>query len=181
VNSLAPGLLIAMPQLGDPNFSRVVVLMVEHGESGSMGIVINRATPLTLKDLAKGQALPLSSRREADAVFEGGPVEAHRGFVLHDIAHVPERHEVLPGLYLSMTSRALEPLLLEEKGHVRVCLGYAGWGPKQLENEIAQGAWLFTEAAPASLWGAPPDELWDATLRGMGVEPAMLFSTRGVN
>lgn len=181
VNGLAPGFLIAMPQLGDPNFSRAVVLMIQHNESGSMGLVLNRAAPLTLKDLARGQSLSLSSAFENDSVFVGGPVEPQRGFILHDSDRVSERHEVLPGLFLSVTMDALGPLLSEGGHRMRFCLGYAGWGPRQLEQEIAQGSWLFTEASTASVLSGDPDQLWDETLRAMGVDPAMLLPSRGVN
>ena len=170
-----------MPQLGDPNFHRSVILMIEHGETGAMGLVINRASPLTLKDLANGQQLRLAAGREKDAVFVGGPVEQFRGFVLHDRKDLAEKLEVVPGLYLSVTKDALQPLLADAVGRIRFCLGYSGWGPKQLDKEIAAGAWLFTEAqAEPALEGAP-DQIWDNTLRGMGVDPAMLVSSKGVN
>lgn len=183
VNGLAPGFLLAMPQLGDPNFSKAVVLMIQHGEAGAMGLVLNRAAPLTLKDLSKGQAITVSRSFENENVFVGGPVEPQRGFILHDSELALERQEVLPGLYLSVTMDALGPLLAaEEAGHkLRFCLGYAGWGPKQLEEEVAQGAWLFTEASKRQVLDGDPDELWDATVRGMGVDPAMLLPTKGVN
>lgn len=181
MNGLAPGFLIAMPQLGDPNFSRAVVLIIQHSESGAMGLVLNRAAPVTLKDLARGQALDVSSAFAQEPVFVGGPVEPQRGFILHDWATVSERHEVLPGLFLSVTMDALGPLLSESGHRVRFCLGYSGWGPKQLEEEIAEGAWLFTEASMAPVLGGDPEQLWDQTLRGMGVDPAFLQPARGVN
>jgi putative transcriptional regulator len=181
VKSLAPGFLIAMPQLGDPNFHRSVVLMIEHGEGGAMGLVINRAAPLTLKDLAKGQQLKVSAGRAADSVFVGGPVEPQRGFVLHDSDKIAEKHEVVPGLYLSVTIDALQPLLQDPIIRLRFCLGYAGWGPKQVEKEIAQGAWLYTEAEALPTLEGDPNQLWDSTLRGMGVDPAMLVTGGGVH
>lgn len=181
VKSLSPGFLIAMPQLGDPNFHRSVILMIEHGNGGAMGLVINRAAPLTLRDLANGQSLKISRRREKDSVFVGGPVEQHRGFVLHDRGDVAEKIEVVPGLYLSVTRDALGPLLEGDGGRLRFCLGYSGWGPKQLEKEIASGAWLFTEAQARPALEGEPEQLWDATLRGMGVDPAMLVPSKGVN
>jgi putative transcriptional regulator len=181
VDALAPGFLIAMPQLGDPNFSRAVVLMIEHGEGGAMGLVLNRAAPLTLKDLAQGQSMDISRSLEKEPVFVGGPVEPQRGFVLHNYGQVAERHEVVPGLFLSVTMDALGPLLRQEDTRLRFCLGYAGWGPRQLEQEIAQGAWLFTEATSRPVLEGDPDQLWDDTVRSMGLEPAMLFQSKGVN
>ena len=78
MKSLAPGFLIAMPQLGDPNFRRSVVLMIEHNDEGSMGLVINHAAPLTMADLGKGQKLTVATGRAEQAVFVGGPVEPYR-------------------------------------------------------------------------------------------------------
>lgn len=170
-----------MPQLGDPNFYRSVVLMIEHGETGSMGLVVNRGAPLTLGELARGQNMDISPERSGQPVFLGGPVEPQRGFVLHDDTGLPEKHPVLPGLYLSVTLDALGPLLENPGPRLRFCLGYAGWGPKQLENEIAAGSWLFTEATAESVLELEPGKLWETTLRGMGVDPAMLVMGRGMN
>lgn len=181
MKSLAPGFLIAMPQLGDPNFHRSVVLMIEHNEQGAMGLVINRAAPLTLSDLARGQRLRISPLREKEVVFVGGPVEPYRGFVLHNCDRVSEKIEVMPGLFLSVTLDALQPLLEDSEVRLRFCLGYAGWGPKQIEREIAQGAWLFTEASPTPTLEGDPAALWDETLRSMGVDPAMLLPGKGVH
>lgn len=168
-----------MPQLGDPNFHRSVVLMVEHGEGGAMGLILNHTAPLTLKDVAESQAFTLCASRAADPVFVGGPVEPQRGFVLHDSAEVEEKHEVLPGLYLSVTLDALAPLLAGASQRVRFCLGYAGWGPQQLEKEIAQGSWLYAEADAEHALVTDPGRLWDNVLRGMGVDPAMIVSGQG--
>src|SRR6476646_2441207 len=123
VKSLAPGFLIAMPQLGDPNFHKTVVLMIEHSDAGAMGLVLNRAAPITLKELARGQQLRLAESRSTHSVFVGGPVEPQRGFVLHDSRNISEKHEVLPGLYLSVTVDALQPLLADPATRLRFCLG----------------------------------------------------------
>lgn len=176
---LAPGLLVAMPQLQDPNFHRAVVLIVEHSKGGAMGLVLNRAAPITLKDVAEGQSLLLAPDRKAEHVFMGGPVEPQRGFVLHDSSDISERHEVLPGLYLSVTLDALQPLFNDAAHRLRFCLGYAGWGPNQLEQEIAQGAWLFAEASPDYALSGEPKFLWENVLKHMGVDPAMIVSGAG--
>lgn len=181
---MAPGFLIAMPQLNDPNFRRAVILMIEHSDDGSMGLVINRAATLTLEELARGQELQLAAQRNHENVFVGGPVDPHRGFVLHDNPQIDEKHELLPGLFLSLTVDALGPILSAEQGHIRFCLGYAGWGPKQLEKEIADGSWLYTEASAQPVLNAEPAQLWDQTLRQMGVDPAMLLAggpSKGMN
>jgi putative transcriptional regulator len=181
VERLAPGFLIAMPQLGDPNFHRSVVLMVEHSGRGAMGLCVNRASPLTLRELAASQSLALASSRTRERVYMGGPVEPRRGFVLHDNEEEEEKLEIAPGLYLSVTVDALERLLLTPTGHLRFCLGYAGWGPQQLDRELAAGSWLFSEASGSAVFTHGPDVLWDSVLHTMGVDPAMLQSGRGVN
>jgi putative transcriptional regulator len=181
VKSLAPGFLIAMPQLGDPNFHKTVVLMIEHSDAGAMGLVLNRAAPITLRDLAKGQQLKVSAHRSADSVFVGGPVEPQRGFVLHDSNAIAEKHEVMPGLYLSVTVDALQPLLADPETRLRFCLGYAGWGPRQIEKELAAGAWLFTEASARPTLEGDPGQLWDSTLREMGVDPATIVPGGGLH
>jgi putative transcriptional regulator len=181
VKSLAPGFLIAMPQLGDPNFHRSVVLMIEHNDEGSMGLVINHAAPLTMADLGKGQKLTVATGRAEQSVFVGGPVEPYRGFVLHDSDVIEEKVIVMPGLYLSVTSDALKPLLAMDDVRMRFCLGYSGWGPRQLEKEMSHGAWLFTEANALSILEGEPDALWTETLKGMGVDPAMLVVGSGVH
>jgi putative transcriptional regulator len=181
VKTLAPGFLLSMPQLGDPNFHRAVVLMLEHSDAGSMGLVVNRGTGLTLGDLAEGQSLPCDPAHAAEQVYLGGPVEPQRGFVLHDDAEVAEKHMLLPGLYLSVTMDTLSPLLTRPESRMRFCLGYAGWGPHQLEQEMAQGSWLFTEAASAPVLELPAETVWDSLLRQMGVDPAMLVMGKGLN
>jgi len=170
-----------MPQLGDPNFHRSVVLMIEHGDTGSMGLIVNRGAPLTLGELARGQSLKIATELTQQPVFVGGPVEPHRGFILHDDETILEKHTVLPGLHLSVTLDALGALLERPHVNLRFCLGYAGWGPRQLEGEMATGSWLFAEATADALLKGDPAQLWDVTLRGMGVDPAMLMMGKGLN
>ncbi|ATB31881.1 YqgE/AlgH family protein [Melittangium boletus] len=181
MQTLVPGLLVATPQLTDSNFRRAVILMLEHGESGSMGLVINRGASLTLGDLAKNQSLSIAPERTSQPVFMGGPVESHRGFVLHNNENVTEKHEVVPGLYLSLTLDTLGPLLKDPSAHLRFCLGYANWGPQQLESELAAGTWLYAEASARPVLESDPGLLWDTTLKSMGVDPAMLMKGKGLN
>jgi putative transcriptional regulator len=181
MKSLAAGFLIATPQLADSNFERAVVLVIEHNSKGAMGLIINRTAPLTFKDLARSQELQVAAARKDAKLFHGGPVEPYRGFVLHDSCSIDERNEVIPGVYLSMTSHALSPLLMDEKATVRFCLGYAGWGPGQLEKELREGSWLFSEGNPSTVLREPPERVWDQAIRGMGIEPGWLMQYGGVN
>lgn len=181
MKSLAPGFLIATPQLNDSNFHQAVVLMVEHTDEGSMGLVINRTAPLTFRELGKSQELEVAASRRDDPLFHGGPVEPYRGFVLHDSDRVDEKNEILPGLYLSVTSDALTPLLKDADAHVRFCLGYAGWGAGQIEFEMKQGSWLFTEANRDTVLQAEPRKVWDDVIKSMGIDPAWVMPSGGVN
>ncbi|MCU0700173.1 MAG: YqgE/AlgH family protein [Myxococcaceae bacterium] len=180
MKALAPGFLIAMPQMLDPNFARTVVLMLEHNDEGAMGLVINRTAELTFSDLGRSQKLEIAPGRELDPIFVGGPVEPYRGFVLHDDESVEERAPLLPGLFLSVTTDALEPLLKSPSIRLRFCLGYAGWGPGQLEKEIEQGSWLFTEARREVVLLGEPEHVWSEVIKSMGVDPAMLVTTGGI-
>lgn len=146
-----------------------------------MGLVVNRGAPLTLGELARGQNMKISTERTPQAVFVGGPVEPHRGFILHDDGSILEKHAVMPGLYLSVTLDALSALLENPTPHVRFCLGYAGWGPRQLEQEMAAGSWLFSEATAEAILEGNPAQLWDETMRGMGFDPAMLIVGKGLH
>ncbi|MCY1080551.1 YqgE/AlgH family protein [Archangium lansingense] len=181
MQTLAPGLLVATPQLTDSNFRRSVILMLEHSEGGSMGLIINRGAALTLGELAKNQSLEIAPERVNQPVFMGGPVENHRGFVLHNDERVTEKHEVVPGLFLSLTLDTLGPLLKNPAAHLRFCLGYAGWGPQQLESELSAGSWLYAEASARPVLEGDPGLLWDSTIRSIGVDPAMLLKGKGLN
>jgi len=181
MKALAPGFLIAMPQLQDSNFHKSVVLMVEHGPHGSMGLVINREADVTYADLANDQDFDVPPTRAGKHISVGGPVEPYRGFVLHDSTRVTERAEVLPGLFLSVTSDSLAPLLADPEVNVRFCLGYSGWGAGQIEAELAIGSWLFTEASAKTVLHVEPGQIWEQTIKSMGVDPAMLVTTGGMN
>lgn len=181
VKSIVPGFLIATPQLLDENFHKAVVLMLEHGDHGSMGLVINRTAPLTFRDLGRSQELEVAESRRDDALFHGGPVEPFRGFVLHDSAAIEEKNEVMPGVFLSVTSDALTPLLLDADVKLRFCLGYAGWGPGQIEHELKEGSWLFTEASPEVVLHADPAKVWETVMKSMGFDPGWVMPTSGVN
>ena len=165
-----------MPQLGDPNFHRSVVLVLQHSAEGARGLVLNRPTRVTLEDVARGQSISVAPRLCREPVYAGGPVEPQRGLVLHDRAALLEKRQLGPGLFLSETVDALEELLAEGSGVLRFFLGYAGWGPQQLEREVKQGTWLFTEASTDRVLRGDADTLWEEVLRQMGVEPAMLQS-----
>ena len=182
--NLAPGLLLAMPQLSDPNFSRAVVLMIEHSEQGSFGLVINHPSPIKASELL--DSLEMSWRGEDTAVvWAGGPVSPSTGWVLHEpIGRLEPGNgtiEITSTISLSTSPDRLRAIANQPPRNVRLLLGYSGWGPGQLAAEMARGAWLHTNADPRIVFETPADEIWDTAMRTLGINPRDLFTGRGVN
>jgi putative transcriptional regulator len=183
--NLAPGLLLAMPQLADPNFARSVVLMIEHGEQGSFGLVINHPSPIKATELL--DSLEMSWRGEDSAVvWAGGPVSPSTGWVLHEPIGAAQPGaggtiEITSTIALSTSPDRLRAIASSPPRNVRLLLGYSGWGPGQLAAEMSRGAWLHTAADHRLVFDTPADQIWDAALRTLGINPRDLFSGRGVN
>ena len=183
-SNLAPGLLLAMPQLADPNFARAVILMIEHSEQGSMGLVINHPSPIKATELL--DSLEMSWHGEDSAVvWAGGPVSPSTGWVLHEPLGIAPTGggtiEVTSTISLSTSPDRLRAIASAPPRNIRLLLGYAGWGPGQLAHEMARGAWLHTAADPKLVFETQPEHMWEAGLRALGVNPKSLFSGRGVN
>jgi len=169
MSSLAPSLLVAMPDLADPNFRRTVVLLCAHGPEGSFGVVVNRRAPMTVADLSSDHAL-LEGRK--DPLWVGGPVQTDTLQVLHRLAPgVPGSLAVVGGVHLGGDPAVLRALLDEESPGgetVRFFLGYSGWGEGQLEEELEAGAWIVRPADAALVFDPEPGTLWRRLLRGLG-------------
>jgi putative transcriptional regulator len=184
-SNLAPGLLLAMPQLSDPNFSRAVVLMIEHGDNGSFGLVINHPSAIRATELL--DSLEMSWRGDASAVvWAGGPVSPSTGWVLHEPVGIAEAGvggtiAVTSRISLSTSPDRLRVIAGQPPRNVRVLLGYSGWAPGQLATEMARGAWLHTHADPTVVFNTPADEMWDTAMRSLGINPRDLFTGGGVN
>jgi len=177
----APCFLIAVPQLGDPNFSRGVVLMLEHGEEGSMGIVINRPSNLDIGTFCASQNMTFKGDATG-LIYQGGPVQTDRAFILHASDHEgPETEKVLNGIRLSYSLESLRLLVEEPPERMRIYLGYAGWGPGQLADEISQGAWLMTSPVERLVFTDGIDKIWEAALREMGIDPGQLMHSGAVH
>jgi putative transcriptional regulator len=179
--SLAPGLLLSMPQLNDPNFIRTVVLLCEHSADGAFGLVLNRPTETPAARAVQFDP-PIASRSRLQ-LWVGGPVEPHRGWIL--IGEQPQDAESLricDGLFLS-TSPVLLRRLLEAGAppHTRLLNGYAGWGPGQLEAELASSAWLTSDISLEIVFGTEPGLMWERAIRRLGADPAMLQTSHGVH
>jgi putative transcriptional regulator len=178
-DQLAPGFLIAVPQLVDPNFRQSVVLLLERNDEGALGVVINRESPLLLEDLCRDHDIPYSGEA-GKRVRQGGPVQPEQGLVLYGAEHEdPEGREVVEGLHVSASRGTLGRLCDLASGRFQCFSGYAGWGPGQLEHEIEEGSWVIAPADPKSILDSPPDTVWCGSLRALGIEPGALVPGGG--
>jgi putative transcriptional regulator len=182
--SFAPTLLLAMPQLRDPNFSRTVVLLCEHGPRGALGFVVNRPTEVRAAD-----AVVLDPPLQGDSgivLWTGGPVEPQRGFLL--LGYDPEiddSEKVSEGFHLTASAELLRKLLEFPPDQMagrraRLLLGYAGWGPGQLDQELTASAWLTAPPDADLVFETPPEHMWERAIRGLGVDPMALQVGAGV-
>ncbi len=183
-SNLAPGLLLAMPQLSDPNFSRAVVLMIEHGTQGSFGLVINHPSPISATELL--ESLDMSWAGESSAVvWAGGPVSPSTGWVLHEPLGIAQPGQgtiaITSSISLSTSPDRLRAIANAPPRNIRLLLGYSGWGPGQLEQEMSRGAWLHAAAEPELIFDTPADDMWESAMRQLGINPESLFVSRGVN
>ena len=179
MSDLAPGFLVAVPQLGDPNFQRALIVLMEHNKDGALGIVINRTGTINLADVARSQNMRPTDDLAEKPVYVGGPVQSERGFVLHGLAGLDESVEIKDGLFVSSSLDALKHLLTLPDSSFRLCLGYAGWGPGQLEKELQEGAWISAPLTRRHVLVTPPAKAWESVLRDMGIDPAMLQHVGG--
>jgi putative transcriptional regulator len=180
--SLAPSLLLSMPQLVDPNFARSVVLLCEYGPDGAFGLVVNRPSEVTAA-IAVNLEPPIDQPNELPLLL-GGPVEPQRGWILTSQPPDDVEHRALgAGLYLS-ASPALLRRVLTIRGvpkRTLVLAGYAGWGPGQLDNELAESAWLVAPADLDLIFETPADETWEMAIRRLGADPNLLQQGHGVH
>lgn len=179
--SLAPVLLVSMPQMLDPNFTKTVVLLAEYGAGGAFGLVVNRRMSEPARELVTSDE-PLSIHPDLH-LYTGGPVEPTRAWLL--MARVEgeaEALEVAEGVYLS-ASPALVRRMLERPpdAAVRLVVGYAGWGAGQLDVELAESAWLMAPVQPDLIFETPADRMWETAIRRLGAEPSMLQGSSGVH
>jgi putative transcriptional regulator len=173
--------LMAMPGMVEGSLAGAVIYVCEHTQKGALGLVINRPTDLTLGTLFERIDLQLEIAPAKDApVYFGGPVQTDRGFVLHAPAGDYSSSINLGELALT-TSRDVLQAVADGSGPARmlVTLGYAGWGAGQLENEMAQNAWLNVSANLHIIFDVPADERYPAALKLLGFDPVMLAGSAG--
>ncbi len=180
--NLANHFLIAMPQMVDPNFEGALILIAEHSAEGAMGLVVNRPMTMTLAGLFERIDLELVDPvLAAQPVLAGGPVQADRGFVLHRPATSYTASCAIGGSMALTSSRdVLEAVAAGEGPHdVIVTLGYAGWGPGQLEDELLSNAWMTVAADSRLIFEAPIEERFARAFGLLGVNPALLHRAAG--
>jgi putative transcriptional regulator len=181
-SDLAPAFLVAMNSLWDPNFRGSVVLMLHHDDQGAIGLVVNRTTDLPMASLCETFGIAWHGSPEM-TVDWGGPVQPELGWMLlgQGGLEAPEVESVIEGIQFTRSNEILREVAESPPAQLRMFLGYAGWGPGQLERELAQGAWLVAPVSPQLVFEGERDRLWDDVVRSLGIEPATLIQTQGVN
>jgi len=180
--------LIAMPGLSDELFGRSVVFMCEHSDRGALGLVINKPGDIHLSQLFDKVELSLGRQELAQLpVFQGGPVQTERGFVLHEAVEGAEGESVyasslaIPGGLEMTTSKDVLEAMSSGGGprRVFVTLGYASWGQGQLESEITENSWLTVEADHSVIFDTPVDERYERAMALLGLQSWMLSPDAG--
>lgn len=164
MQSLKGQLLIAGPGLLDPNFRRTVILVGEHSEEGALGVVLNRTAEATVLDAVPELAALVAG---LDHVHVGGPVQPSAIVVLADFAE-PDRAGSIVLDSVGFLPAEVDPDELGELRRARVFVGYAGWGPGQLESELEEDSWIVEPALAGDIFTSAPDELWSEVLRRKG-------------
>lgn len=181
MTSIAPRLLLSMPQLLDPNFARTVVLLCEHNPEGAFGLVLNRPTDVPASSVVG--LVPAVTNDNGMRLWIGGPVEPHRGWIL--LAEEPpgvETRRIVGGLYLSTSPQLLREMLETTPApQARVLAGYAGWGPGQLDMELNESAWLTADVELDLVFETAAPQMWESAIRRLGADPSLLQGSHGVH
>jgi putative transcriptional regulator len=183
--SLKGHLLLAMPRIGDPRFHQAVIFICVHDEKGAMGIGINEKLAAPDFESLLDQ-LGIVPHREIPAQFEkmpiiaGGPVEGVRGFLLHSSDfHQKDTIEIDDQFGISGTIDSLRAALSIPPRQMLFALGYAGWGPGQIEQELQDNAWLTVPATYELVFNTRPEDIWEKAFSAIGISPSMLSGLYG--
>jgi putative transcriptional regulator len=183
--NLANHFLIAMPTMQDPVFGGTVVYVCEHNENGVLGVVINKPTDMTMQVLFERIDLKLEGGLEQPIVDEpimfGGPVQDDRGFVLHTPgARYSSSLTVTEDVAFTTSIDVLEAVAAGDgPERMLVSIGYSGWSPGQLEDEISRNGWLTVGADPRIVFDLPIEDRYVAAMKLLGIDPLMLTSEAG--
>lgn len=175
--------LIAMPSLADDNFSHSVTYICEHTVDGAMGITINRPTDILLQEiLAQSHIKPLNDQIGKQTIYQGGPVQTDRGFILHRKTEVPwdATLDISDEMQLTSSKDILEAIA-QDKGpkDSLIALGYAGWGSGQLEKEIADNIWLNCPADINIIFHTAIEKRWETAASLLGINLQLLSNDAG--
>ncbi len=186
----SPCLLIASPQLQDSVFEKAVILVIDHNEEGSFGFIINRTSGLDLNDVVSLNECVIP---EGIPVWSAGPVMSQTGFVLHNQCNFSKDYQIAPGMMLSSDRSTLVTMVdhytypedyeLLRQGRpetlypYRFFVGYSGWGPGQLEEEIKSGAWITTALDSELIFNVPEEKLWAEAMKHAGIDHVSKIST----
>ena len=185
--SLCNHFLIAMPSLNDPNFEQSVSYICEHNNEGAMGVVINHPSELTFAELCEQLDIEITDNDTANyPIFDGGPVERDRGFILHTpIGEWESTLKITKDIGLTMSQDIIEAIANGYSSdnnppkHFIIALGYAGWSEDQIEDEIAANSWLNTPATNKILFNTAIENRWTAAAASLGIDLQQLSSDIG--
>ena len=174
--------LVAMPNMGDPRFVKSVIYMVSHNDEGAMGLIVNKIhEKMHFPDLLKQLGIPATGKLLDWSVHHGGPVETARGFVLHSPDFSSETTlSVNNHIAVTATIDVLQAVANNNgPAHGMFALGYAGWGPRQLDQEIQANGWLNIPADPDIVFDRDNDSKWQRVLHNFGINPLALSTQAG--
>ena len=185
--SLTNHFIIAMPTLNDPNFEKSVSYICEHNDEGAMGVVINRPTDLTFADLCEQLEIEITDSDTINyPIFEGGPVETERGFILHSpIGEWESTLSITKDIGLTMSQDIIQAIAEgydsnnKPPEHFIITLGYAGWSEDQIEDEISENVWLNVPAGNDILFNTPIEQRWTAAAESLGINLQQLSTDIG--
>jgi putative transcriptional regulator len=176
-----PALLVSMPQMQDPNFARSVVLLCDYAPEGAFGLVLNRPTESSASSMVRLE--PALAGANDLPLCLGGPVEPERGWIL--LGEPPAEADyrtICDGVYLSTSPQLLRQVLTAAPApRARVLAGYAGWGPGQLDAELAQSAWLIGSVDADLIFDVDSGAMWETAIRRLGADPSSLQMSHGVH
>lgn len=179
---LSGHLLVAMPNMPDQRFAKSVIYVCAHNEEGAMGLVVNKTMDdLTFPDLLEQLNILPTGYHKPIKVHFGGPVESGRGFVLHTPDYMQEATMVVDDKVALTATVDILQAIADGRGPEQslLALGYAGWGPGQLDEEIKANGWLHVDADPDLVFGLGPDEKWEQAMVKIGIDPRMLSDEAG--
>jgi len=174
--------LIAMPNMVDPHFAKTLTFICEHNDKGALGLVVNRPTEMTLQALLEQVSIPFGAEQlKSIPIHFGGPVQVDRGFVLHmPLGQWQSTLAVSTEVGLTTSKDILQAVARGEgPRQLLVTLGYAGWAPGQLEQELAQNAWLTVQASPQVIFELPAEDRLPAAMSLLGIDFASLSEQAG--